>query len=227
MADSVSNETQVDRSSPPSEPHAAGDEWAVLGKLSERERTFVRHALYGKDLGECAKLAGWTGEDGPARLLGRPNVREALEQLAPLFLPVDPRRVARLLSAYWGKKLIDTALRGSDAQSTAAIKELEQLAGLNTSKVEHLHASLADILTAIEQRRQLGGKEPGPQPKQLVESTAVEVPSSDAESVGSLDSIWDRGLSGVSPTALDSPPAAKKEGTGKRRGRRPRKAPGT
>jgi hypothetical protein len=168
---------------------ASNGAWSVLDKLSIRERRFVIRALRGQDLREAAEYAGSGGDDGAPKLLGRPRVKEALTTLAPLYIPIDPKRVARLLSAYWGEKLIGTAIGGSDAQATTAAKELVSLAGLGaTSRVEHVHASLADVLGLLD-RRASDERSLPPEPKRL----ELPAPATDTESDApvTLDAIWD------------------------------------
>jgi hypothetical protein len=192
--------------------------WEVLTECTDRERAFVLRALRGEDLAVAAEYAGWGQEDGVPKLLGRPRVRKALETLAPLYIPIDPKRVARLMSAYWGEKLLQTAIGGSDAQATTAAKELVSLAGLGaTSRVEHVHASLADVLGLLDRRV---SAEPGlaPAPKRL----ELPAPSTDTESV-TLDAIWDPvlpspaskpGKAAPSPARSSKPP---KRGPARRR----------
>jgi hypothetical protein len=154
-------------------------------------------------------------------MLGRPRVRKALETIAPLYIPIDPKRVARILSGYWGEKLIRTAIDGSDAQSTTAAKELVSLAGLGaTSRVEHIHASLADVLGLLDRRASDERALPSA-PKRL----ELPAPATDTESDApvTLDAIWDPvpsspasrpGKAAPSPARSSKPP---KRGPARRR----------
>jgi hypothetical protein len=173
--------------SPPSATEAA-DEWSAFDTLNEPERRFVRRALLTGNYSEAAEHGGWTGEDAPARVLGRPRVRAALLRLAPLFMADDPKRIARLMLPFWGGKLLDTAINGSDAQATTAAKELSSLAGITSSKVEHIHASLADVLGLLD-RRASDERALPPEPKRL----ELPGPATDTESDApvTLDAIWD------------------------------------
>jgi hypothetical protein len=114
-------------------------------------------------------------------MLAREPVRQALEQLAPLSSPDDPKRVARILAPYWTAKLVSTASSGSDAQAISAAKELSNLAGYNVSRSEVLHATLGDALRALD------GRNPPTQKAlpqaEVIESEAYEVEPTDSKSV--------------------------------------------
>jgi hypothetical protein len=225
-AKSVPNESQI----APSQTPVEGDDWSVLDTLTDRERTFVRQLLLGKDPVESAQLAGWAGEDGAAKLFGRASVKRALEHLAPLFAPIDHRRAAKILMPYWFKRVYQTASEGSDAQSTGAVKELGAMAGINSTRVEHLHASLADVVAAIESR-QKSAKALPPRQATTVQAREIEPEDTDTESVATSDAaIWgdDHSAEGaLSPVerSTAATPVPKKRG-GKRGGRRSSRKPG-
>jgi hypothetical protein len=207
----------------------ADEAWTILDTLTEPERRFVNAAIRGKDLTECAEAGGWRTEEAVARVLGRPRVKAAIERLAPLLAANDPKRAARLLLPYWVDKLYKTASQGSDAQSTGAIKELIALAGVNSTRVEHLHASLADVVAAIE-ARQKSAKALPPHQVTTVQAREITPEDTDTESVATSDAaIWgdDHSSEGaLSPVerSTAATPVPKKHG-GKRGGRKPRAKP--
>jgi hypothetical protein len=208
----------------------ADEAWTILDTLTEPERRFVNAAIRGKDLTECAEAGGWRTEEAVARVLGRPRVKAAIERLAPLLAANDPKRAARLLLPYWVDKLYKTASQGSDAQSTGAIKELIALAGVNSTRVEHLHASLADVVAAIEARQKSAKLLP---PRQVTTVAAREIPpeDTDTESVATSDAaIWGGDHSAAQPVHDAEPvpaPAAKRGGKPRKTGgRRSSRKPG-
>lgn len=124
--------------------------WELVDKLPPMERVFVIRVLKGESLEESAKAAGWRSELGMVMALGRPRVREALEQLVPLAM--EPKEAAKVLSRYWTAKLVSVAAKGSDAQATGAAKELANLAGLGVSKESVTRATIGDVIKALESR---------------------------------------------------------------------------
>jgi hypothetical protein len=143
----------------------AAESWALVDELPEMEREFVIGILKGRSVEESAERAGWRTELGLVRALGRPRVKAALEQLAPLVM--EPKEAARLLARYWMARLVATASTGSDAQAISAVKELSSLAGYNVSRSEVLHATLGDALRALD------GRNP-PTQKALPQATIVD-----------------------------------------------------
>jgi hypothetical protein len=224
-AKSVPNEPVTD----PVRSPTNDDDWSVMDTLTDRERIFVRHVLLGKEPSEAAQMAGWSGEDGAARLFGRASVKAALEQLAPLFAPVDAKRASRILMPYWFRRIYATAATGSDAQSTGAAKELATMAGVNSTRVEHLHASLADVVAAIEARQKSAKALPSRQVT-TVQAREITPEDTDTESVATSDAaIWgdDHSAQDALPPVEGQPAATsvpKKRG-GKRGGRTPRAKP--
>jgi hypothetical protein len=219
IADSILDEPE---SLPVGEEPDTGD-WAIMDTLTPRERRFVRRVLLGQELREAAAYAGWNTDDGVIRLLGRPSIRGALKTLAPLAMALDPKRGARLLVPYYAKRLADTAIDGSDAQATTAAKELSSLAGVGTAKVEHIHASLADVLGLLD-RRASDERSLPPEPKHLELPAASTDTESDAPVT--LDAIWDPVPSSLaSKQAKAAPPPAPKSKPPKRGPARRRKTP--
>jgi hypothetical protein len=129
--------------------------WATLRKLNDAETKFVLAALRGESYEAAAEGAGWKEPLTLIRVLARPHVKESIQRLAPL-LP-DAKRAAQLLAPYLMADAVDAMRDNPSAQSSGhARRDLLALAGFTaTSRTEHLHASMADVLAAIEGRKAL------------------------------------------------------------------------
>jgi hypothetical protein len=202
----------VEPSEAPEPKESKDNPWSALDALNEREQRFVRAALQGKEWRDCGHAADVTTELGVIRMLGRPHVRHALEQLAPLVAALDAKRAARILRPYIMSKATNTALTASDAQSTQAIKELLQID-------DRVSASLADVLGAIERRLSA----------RVINAEVVKVPEL-PESTGDRESAGTRAIGIETVPAPPSSQASRPDapaGTarGRGRGRGPKKPP--
>jgi hypothetical protein len=95
---------------------------SAMSRLDEREKIFVRAVLTGATHEDAARKAGWVGDLSSVRVLGRVQVRDALETLAPL-LP-DEAESLRVLAPLLRARLVAGA-RGK--QALAAIRDLLSL----------------------------------------------------------------------------------------------------
>jgi hypothetical protein len=143
---------------PEGESAEKDEAWAVLGTLKAEEKRFVLGVMRGETFEIAAQEAGWRDPLSVPRVLGRPRVRFALEQLAPLL---EPKEATRILARYLVKGAIEQISSDpSAAASGHARRDLLALGGHTAvSRVEHLHASASDVIAAIEERkRQLDRK---------------------------------------------------------------------
>lgn len=150
--------------------------------MKQEEKGFVLGVLKGATYPDAARDQGWIGELGAVRLLGRPQIRRALERLAPL-LP-DSRRAARILAPYLMADSVEAASRGAPG-SRDIRRDLLAIAGIaGVTRTEHVTASLTEILGALETRGGAGSG-PGRATRAMAPSDRAALPgrSSDTESV--------------------------------------------
>ena len=123
----------------------------ALAACDDRESRFLTAILSGATADDAAREAGYSGRAVGARVLGRPNVRAAILQVAPYL---DTKAGARLAAPYVLERVLDVAIKGSDAQAIHAARDLLNLAGLGpVSRSETIHASLSSVLDALDRRR--------------------------------------------------------------------------
>lgn len=126
----------------------------ALAGLDSMESVFLSGLLEGATPDDAARQAGWNSRAIGAKVLGRPRVRLAIQRVAPLL---EAKQGARLLAPYLLERVARVALEGSDAQAVAASRDLLNLAGLGpVSRSETVHASLSDVLGALDRRRDNG-----------------------------------------------------------------------
>lgn len=156
--------------------------WAVLRPLDRNEKGFVLAVLRGMNYPDAASANGWDSPLAPVKLLGRPQIRAALERLAPL-LP-DSRRAARILAPYLMADSVEAASKGAPG-SRDIRRDLLSIAGIaGVTRSEHVTASLTEVLSALESRGRAGSG-PGRATRAMAPSDRRSLPavSPDTESV--------------------------------------------